>query len=76
MMFGKWDESMYYVIGDISEKPKNYDPMSKAVYLWHCVDPPEKMTRYGLTAFSMTLNEITPRLRVNILIFRAYKVVL
>jgi hypothetical protein len=65
---------MYYVIGDISEKPKNYDTMSEAVLLWRCADPPEKMTRYGLTAFSMTLNEITPGLRVSILIFGAHKV--
>ncbi|KAG0597632.1 hypothetical protein M758_12G010100 [Ceratodon purpureus] len=62
-LFGKWDESMYYVMGDISEKPKNYDPMSEAVLLWRAADPPEKMTRYGLTAFSMTLNEITPGLK-------------
>nr|PNR27945.1 hypothetical protein PHYPA_028537 [Physcomitrium patens] len=62
-LFGKWDESMYYVMGDISMKPKSYDPMSEAVLLWRRADPPEKMTRYGLTAFSMTLNDITPGLR-------------
>ena len=57
---------MYYVMGDISEKPKNYDPMSEAVLLWRVAAPPEKLTRYGLTAFSMTLNEITPGLKVSI----------
>lgn len=62
-LFGKWDESMYYVMGDISEKPKNYDPMSEAFALWRVAPPPEKLTRYGLTAFSMTLNEITPGLK-------------
>lgn len=62
-LFGKWDESMYYVMGDISEKPKNYDPMSEAFMLWRVAPPPEKLTRYGLTAFSMTLNEITPGLK-------------
>lgn len=67
---------MYYVMGGISEKPKNYDPMSEAVLLWRAADPPEKLTRYGLTAFSMTLNEITPGLKVSILIFGGDKVVL
>lgn len=62
-LFGKWDESMYYVMGDISEKPKGFDPTTEAVLLWRRAVPPEKMTRYGLTAFSMTLNEITPGLR-------------
>nr|XP_024386741.1 oxysterol-binding protein-related protein 1B-like isoform X2 [Physcomitrium patens] len=62
-LFGKWDESMYYIMGDISEKPKHYDPMSEAVLLWRAAPPPEKLTRYGLTTFSMTSNEMTPGLR-------------
>ncbi|KAG0584784.1 hypothetical protein KC19_3G234000 [Ceratodon purpureus] len=62
-LFGKWDEAMYYVMGDLSEKPKHYDPMSEALMLWRCADPPEKPTRYGLTAFATTLNEITPGLK-------------
>jgi hypothetical protein len=61
--FGKWDEAMYYVNGDVTEKHKSYDPMSEAVQLWRRADPPERMTRYGLTAFSITLNELTPGLK-------------
>jgi hypothetical protein len=61
-LFGKWDEAMYYVLGDLSERHKSYDPMSDAVQLWQCADPPQKMTRYGLTAFATTLNELTPGL--------------
>ena len=57
---------MYYVMGDISDKPKHYDPMSEAIMLWRRADLPEKQTRYGLTAFAITLNEITPGLRVSI----------
>jgi hypothetical protein len=54
---------MYYVMGDIAEKPKHYDPMSEALMLWRRAELPEKQTRYGLTAFATTLNEITPGLR-------------
>lgn len=64
-LFGKWDEAMYYVNGDVTEKHKSYDPMSEAVQLWRRADPPERMTRYGLTAFSITLNELTPGLKVS-----------
>lgn len=64
-LFGKWDEAMYYVNGDVTEKHKSYDPMSEAAQLWRRADPPERMTRYGLTAFSITLNELTPGLKVS-----------
>lgn len=63
-LLGKWDEAMYYVMGDVGEKHKSYDPMSDAVQLWRRADPPVKMTRYGLTAFAITLNELTPGLKV------------
>jgi hypothetical protein len=62
---------MYYVMGDIAEKPKHYDPMSEALMLWRRAELPEKQTRYGLTAFATTLNEITPGLRVSIWVFVA-----
>jgi hypothetical protein len=65
-LFGKWDEAMYYVMGDLSERHKSYDPMSDAVQLWERADPPQKMTRYGLTAFATTLNELTPGLEVHL----------
>eukprot|EP00249_Psilotum_nudum_P023858 c29009_g1_i2 orf=796-3285(-) len=62
-LFGKWDESMYFVPGDFATKPKGYEPMSEAVLLWRCNDPPEFPTRYNLTAFAITLNELTPGLK-------------
>ncbi|KAH9708519.1 Oxysterol-binding protein-related protein 1D [Citrus sinensis] len=34
MLVGKWDEAMYYVLGDPTTKPKGYDPMTEAVLLW------------------------------------------
>jgi hypothetical protein len=63
-LFGKWDEAMYYVMGDIGEKHKSYDPMSEAVQLWQCASPAKHPTRYGLTAFATTVNELTPGLKV------------
>jgi hypothetical protein len=62
-LFGKWDEAMYYVMGDIGEKHKSYDPMSEAVQLWQCASPAKHPTRYGLTAFATTVNELTPGLK-------------
>lgn len=63
-LFGKWDESMYYIMGDLATKPKHYDPMSEAVLLWRRNPPAEFPTRYGFTSFAITLNELTPGLKV------------
>eukprot|EP01018_Ginkgo_biloba_P036541 Gb_20842 [translate_table: standard] len=62
-LIGKWDESMYFVMGDIASKPRSYDPMSEAVLLWRKNEPPEFPTRYNLTSFAITLNELTPGLK-------------
>ncbi|PKU81237.1 oxysterol-binding protein-related protein 1D [Dendrobium catenatum] len=59
MLLGKWDEAMYYVLGDSSTKPKGYDPMSEAVLLWER-DKSTTQTRYNLTPFAISLNELTP----------------
>ncbi|WOL11307.1 oxysterol-binding protein-related protein 1D-like [Canna indica] len=61
MLIGKWDEAMYYVLGDPSTKPKGYDPMSEAVLLWNR-DKSVNQTRYNLTPFAISLNELTPSL--------------
>ncbi|KAK1266383.1 Oxysterol-binding protein-related protein 1D [Acorus gramineus] len=61
MLVGKWDEAMYYVLGDPSTKPKGYDPMSEAVLLWER-DKSMIQTRYNLTPFAISLNELTPGL--------------
>ncbi|KAJ4961267.1 hypothetical protein NE237_021177 [Protea cynaroides] len=61
MLVGKWDEAMYYVLGDPTTKPKGYDPMSEAVLLWER-DKSVIRTRYNLTPFAISLNELTPGL--------------
>ncbi|CAK9180518.1 unnamed protein product [Ilex paraguariensis] len=61
MLWGKWDEAMYYVLGDPTTKPKGYDPMTEAVLLWER-DKSVPKTRYNLTAFAISLNELTPGL--------------
>ncbi|KAG2267994.1 hypothetical protein Bca52824_062549 [Brassica carinata] len=59
ILIGKWDEAMYYVLGDPTTKPKGYDPMTEAVLLWERDKSPTK-TRYNLSPFAISLNEITP----------------
>ncbi|BBN04883.1 oxysterol-binding protein 1 [Marchantia polymorpha subsp. ruderalis] len=62
-LFGKWDESMYYIMGDLAAKPKHYDPMSEAILLWRRNPPAENPTRYGFSSFAIALNELTPGLK-------------
>ncbi|XP_068332922.1 oxysterol-binding protein-related protein 1D-like [Pyrus communis] len=61
MLVGKWDEAMYYVLGDPTTKPKGYDPMTEAVLLWERDDYVTK-TRYNFSPFAISLNELTPGL--------------
>lgn len=61
MLLGKWDEAMYYVLGDPTTKPKGYDPMTEATLLWER-DKSVTKTRYNLTPFAISLNELTPGL--------------
>lgn len=63
-LYGKWDESMYFVNGDSSGKGKGYESLSDAHMLWKRSKPPQFMTRYNLTRFAITLNELTPGLKV------------
>lgn len=62
-LFGKWDESMHYVIGDFLAKGKGSDAVSEARLLWRRSKPPRFPTRYNLTRFAITLNELTPGLK-------------
>uniref|UniRef100_A0A1D1XJ99 Oxysterol-binding protein-related protein 1C n=1 Tax=Anthurium amnicola TaxID=1678845 RepID=A0A1D1XJ99_9ARAE len=62
-LFGKWDESMHYVIGDCSGKGKGSEPSSEAPLLWKCAKASRYPTRYNLTRFAITLNELTPGLK-------------
>ncbi|KAJ8762923.1 hypothetical protein K2173_023052 [Erythroxylum novogranatense] len=62
-LFGKWDESMHYVNGDCSVKGKGFESLKDAHMLWKRSKPPEFPTRYNLTRFAITLNELTPGLK-------------
>lgn len=63
-LFGKWDESMHFVNGDFSSKGKGFDAVSEARLLWKRSKPPKFPTRYNFTRFAITLNELTPELKV------------
>lgn len=67
-LLGKWDDSMYYINGDYSGKGKGYESMSDAHLLWKRSKPPKFPTRYNFTRFAITLNELTPGLKVPFLI--------
>ncbi|KAE8055953.1 hypothetical protein FH972_012760 [Carpinus fangiana] len=58
-LLGKWDDSMYYVNNDGSGKPKDCTTSSDASLLWKRSKPPPNPTRYNLTSFAITLNELT-----------------
>ncbi|KAH7301513.1 hypothetical protein KP509_23G030500 [Ceratopteris richardii] len=62
-LFGKWEEALYFILGDIATRGRAFDPMSEATRLWRINDPPEFPTRYNLTRFAITLNELTPELK-------------
>jgi hypothetical protein len=55
---------MYYTTGDETGKPKDRIPSSNATLLWKRNKPPLNLTRYNLTTFAITLNELTPGLQV------------
>ncbi|KAG8362689.1 hypothetical protein BUALT_Bualt05G0074200 [Buddleja alternifolia] len=59
-LFGKWDDSMYYINGEGTGNTKD---RSGASLLWKRNKPPLNLTRYNLTSFAITLNELTPGLK-------------
>ncbi|XP_059280411.1 oxysterol-binding protein-related protein 1C-like isoform X2 [Lycium ferocissimum] len=61
-LFGKWDESMHYVNGDFSIG-KGFDSLTEAHLLWKRSKPPKDPTRYNLTRFAITMNELIPGLK-------------
>ncbi|XAR55600.1 hypothetical protein NMG60_11035716 [Bertholletia excelsa] len=61
-LFGKWDESMHYMSGDYSGKGKGTE-LADACLLWKRSKPPKFPTKYNLTRFAITLNELTPGLK-------------
>ncbi|KAF5740290.1 oxysterol-binding protein-related protein 1C isoform X1 [Tripterygium wilfordii] len=62
-LFGKWDESMHYMIGDYSGKGKGPGTPSEQHLLWKRSKPPRFPTRYNFTSFAITLNELMPGLK-------------
>ncbi|KAK1301373.1 Oxysterol-binding protein-related protein 1A [Acorus calamus] len=62
-LFGKWDESIHYVNGDFLGKWKGSDHFSDAPLLWKRSKPSRFPTRYNLTRFAISLNELTAGLK-------------
>ncbi|KAL6527555.1 Oxysterol-binding protein-related protein 1C [Orobanche gracilis] len=62
-LFGKWDESMHYVEGDCSARGKAPESQSESHLLWRSSKPSKFPTRYNLTRFAITLNELIPGLK-------------
>uniref|UniRef100_A0A0E0D5D1 PH domain-containing protein n=1 Tax=Oryza meridionalis TaxID=40149 RepID=A0A0E0D5D1_9ORYZ len=62
-LFGKWDESMHYVMGDCFGKGKGSENFSETHLLWKRSKPPKFPTRYNFTRFAITLNELTAGLK-------------
>ncbi|KAL8503325.1 hypothetical protein ACS0TY_022167 [Phlomoides rotata] len=60
-LFGKWDDSMHFVNGEGSGNAK--DRSEEASLLWKRNTIPPNLTRYNLTSFAITLNEMTPGLK-------------
>ncbi|CAK9321626.1 unnamed protein product [Citrullus colocynthis] len=58
-IFGKWDEGLYYVEGESNGNPKRNSPPSDELMLWKSEKPVPDLTRYNLTSFAITLNELT-----------------
>lgn len=52
---------MYYINGEWASKPKD---LSDSFLLWTRNNPPPNLTRYNLSSFAITLNELTPGLKV------------
>ncbi|KAI4372455.1 hypothetical protein MLD38_010682 [Melastoma candidum] len=64
IVFGKWDEAMYYVCGERGPiKIKGNKVPSDATLLWKSNETPPNLTRYNLSSFAITLNELTPGLQ-------------
>ncbi|URD80495.1 oxysterol-binding protein [Musa troglodytarum] len=62
-LVGKWDDSMYFSFGDEILKTKSSVSTDNANLLWKRNKPPTDPTRYNLTSFAITLNELTSELK-------------
>lgn len=66
-MFGRWDDSIYYMEGDAKNKWKDLSSSNDASLIWRRNKPTPNLTRYNLTQFAITLNELTPGLKVDMM---------
>ncbi|XP_042431636.1 oxysterol-binding protein-related protein 1B-like isoform X1 [Zingiber officinale] len=62
-LLGKWDDSMYYSLDNAIWKSKTSNLSENATLLWKRNKLPDDPTRYNLTSFAITLNELTPGLK-------------
>ncbi|XP_059287656.1 oxysterol-binding protein-related protein 1C-like isoform X1 [Lycium ferocissimum] len=60
---GKWDESLHYSMGDSLSEYVEQDSDSKSHLLWKRSKPSNFQTKYNLTRFAITLNELSPELK-------------
>ncbi|MED6168176.1 hypothetical protein PIB30_009393 [Stylosanthes scabra] len=61
---GKWNESLHYeILENSSKEVEESDESSKSHLIWKKSEPSEYQTRYNLTKFAITLNEITSDLK-------------
>lgn len=67
---GRWDDSIYCTVNnDASISNSCALAQQNTALLWKKSEPPENPTRYNLTSFAITLNEITPDLKVDFFFF-------
>ncbi|KAL6645317.1 hypothetical protein ACP70R_016925 [Stipagrostis hirtigluma subsp. patula] len=64
-LMGKWDESMYCTIANDASRVNcsASGPNADATLLWEKNGPSANPTRYNLSSFAITLNELTPELK-------------
>uniref|UniRef100_A0A7N0UAS3 PH domain-containing protein n=1 Tax=Kalanchoe fedtschenkoi TaxID=63787 RepID=A0A7N0UAS3_KALFE len=60
-IYGKWDDCLHYAC--IDGAGKECRTSNDSSLLWRLNSPPVNVTRYNLTSFAITLNEITPGLQ-------------
>ncbi|GAB2276084.1 Oxysterol-binding protein- protein 1C, partial [Dionaea muscipula] len=65
-LIGKWDKSLHYVNGDNSGKAKVSKLPSQGHLIWRRTTPSKYQTRYNLSSFAITLNELTSGLKVKL----------
>ncbi|KAL5225264.1 hypothetical protein ABZP36_011903 [Zizania latifolia] len=64
-LMGKWDESMSYIVNDDASRVNSRTANQSAgvTLLWEKNEPPANPTRYNLSSFAITLNELPPGLK-------------